>query len=798
MLTNYIKIAWRNLFRNKVFNAVNILGLAAGLSSFIVILLYQNYELSYDKWSPKLQTVYKVSLFQKGDYSPQTPAPLAQFLADNYRDAEAATSMQGGSDYEALMDANNKKIYQKGFISVDSSFLKVFPFELVRGNILTALNKPDAAVISEKLAKKLFGSTDPIGQTIKVFNAVTGTITAVMKTPKTPTHFTAELLMRDPYAKQNNFWGNYSYHTYIKLKQPIADAKFENDINRIYYKERLKEGTQSFENYKKSAQHTFLYSEAVSEIHNFPKHGESNFKTVSILLILAILLLLAGTINFSNLAIAKSIARAKEVGVRKVLGSGKKQLIFQFMTETFLQCLLSLIIACLVVFLSLNIINNRFDLSLSFWNQIHTTFIVLQIAVSLFLVAILSGLYPALVVSRFDTVKVLKGSYGNGSKNHLFRNGLIVLQFMVSAFFIMSAFVIKKQMNYMQNKDKGFSSVQVMRIEAPQKLREQEFPTLQNLLLAIPGVSELAKTTTVPGDSKELSDTSTYGFNYAGNKFRMTSVKVSTDYFTTLGIKLKAGRLFNDSYNDQNTRSAIINESAFLKMHDASLIGKTISFNECDSVPLKVVGVVSDFNVQGFDSGIQPAVYTIGNKACMFQSGGGILVKINSTHMQNTVTAIEQAWRKLDSDSPIRYSFLDDNFQKLFLSYSRLQSLITFFALIAVVISIMGLFSLTVFFTKQRNKEIGIRKVLGASVTQLVMLLSKDFALIVLLSVLLTIPFGLWAMNYWLNSFVYRIAIEWWFFAVGGGLVLSIALITVSFQAIKAALANPVKSLRSE
>ena len=798
MLKNYIKIAWRNLFRNKVFNAVNILGLAAGLSSFIIILLYLNYELSYDKWNPELEKVFKISLFQKGDYAPQTPAPLADFLATSYPDAEAATSMQGGSDYEVLMDANNKKIYQKGFMTVDSSFLKVFPFEIIRGNAATALNKPDAIVISEQLAKKLFGNTDPIGQTVKVFNFIKGTITAVMKIPKTPTNFNAELLMRDPFAKTNNHWGNYSYQTYIKLKHPIAESKFEDDINRIYYNERLKQESHSFDEYKKSGQHTFLFTDALSNIHNFPKHGESNFKTVSILLILAILLLLAGTINFSNLAIARSIARAKEVGVRKVLGSGKKQLIFQFMTETSLQCILSLILACIIVFFSINVINSLFGLSLSFWHQIHPIYIVLQIAGSLVLVAMLSGLYPAIVVSRFNTVKVLKGNYGTGSRSNLFRNGLIVLQFMVSAFFIMSAFVIKRQMNYMQNKDKGFSPVQVMRIDASQKVRDQEFPTLKNLLMAIPGVSQLAKATTIPGDSKEISDTSTYAFNYDGTTFRMASVKVSTDYFTTLGIKLKEGRLFNESYNDQNTRSAIINETAFKKIHDKNIVGKTISFNGCDSVPVKVVGVVSDFNVQGFDSAIQPAVYTIGNKACMFQSSGAILVKINSNHMQNTVTAIEREWKKIDSDSPIRYSFIDDNFQKLFLSYSRLQSLITFFALVAVVVSIMGLFSLTVFFTKQRTKEIGIRKVLGASASQLVALLSKDFALLVMLSVLLAIPFGLWAMDYWLNTFVYRIGIKWWFFAAGGLPVLLMALITVSFQAIKAAIANPVKSLRSE
>ncbi|RYE19721.1 MAG: ABC transporter permease, partial [Sphingobacteriaceae bacterium] len=422
MLKNYFKIAWRNILKSKIFSAVNILGLAAGLASFIIILLYLNYELSYDSWNPELKKVYKVSVYDNGDYLPQSYAPLASFLKQNYPDAEAGTAVQGGMDFDVLLNANDKKIYQKGLVTVDSSFLKVFPYKIIQGDAKTALDKPDAMVISRELAHKLFGNSDPIGKTIKVFNAFTGTVTAIMQEPETPTHFNAQILMRFPYEKQSMHWGNRSYQTYIKLKQPVTEAKLENDINRLYYNERLKKGNQSFEAYKKAGQKSYLFTDAVPKIHNFPKHGESNFTTVSILLILAILLLLAGTINFSNLAIARSIGRAKEVGVRKVLGSNKKQLVLQFMSETTLQCIISLGIAVFIVLFSLKFINSSFNITLSFWHQNHIASIFIQIGLSLLLVILLSGLYPSLLVSRFNTAKVLKGNYSSGNKGTFFRN----------------------------------------------------------------------------------------------------------------------------------------------------------------------------------------------------------------------------------------------------------------------------------------------------------------------------------------------------------------------------------------
>jgi putative ABC transport system permease protein len=371
-----------------------------------------------------------------------------------------------------------------------------------------------------------------------------------------------------------------------------------------------------------------------------------------------------------------------------------------------------------------------------------------------------------------------------------------VVQFVVAAFFIMSTLVIRNQMRFMQTKDKGFAADQVMRLETPQKVRDKNFDLTRSVLLNIPGVQYVSKTTAVPGDA--ISDTSTITFKCREKEYRMVSVKISDDYFKTLSIGLTGGRLFDGRYADQNTRTAVINESAAKKLNIENPIGATISFPYCDSVAVQVIGIVKDFNVSGFERMIQPTVFTIGNKACMFQSGGGILVKLNGGQVKKSVAAIENAWKTIEPDTPIRYSFLDDNFQKLFAAHIRLQKIITFFALSAILISIMGLFALTAFLVSQRTKEIGIRKILGAGISDLGLLLSKDFIRLILVSVLIAMPLGWWAAKVWLQSFSYRVNISGWTFIAAGAIIIAIAAITISFQAIKAAIANPVKSLRTE
>jgi putative ABC transport system permease protein len=796
MFKNYFKIAWRNILRNISYSSINMIGLAAGLCSFIVILLYINYELSYDKWSPELDKVYHVSLHEHEDFLNTTPAPLANFLAQSYPNAAATTSLQSDGDYEMVVAAGDNKIYQKNVITIDSNFFKVFPYQLTKGDIATAINGPNAAILTEELCSKLFGKQDPIGKTIKFYNAIDLVVTGVLKDQPGATHLPIGMLMRDSKAKSNNLWWNYSFQTYIKLKQPESDTSVETAINRLYYNERLKHAGVSFEKYTKAGPKTYLFVDQVPRIHNFPKHGSSNFATVTILLILAVLLLLAGAINFSNLAIAQSMSRAKEVGIRKVMGSDGVQLILQFMSETALQCLASLVLAIILLAVALPYINNAFNIRLGFL-QPHEMFrVFLQLLTCLVLIVLFSGSYPAIYLSKFNAIKVLKGNYSTGKKGTLFRNSLIVVQFMVSVFFITGIIVIKSQMSFMQTKDRGFSGEQLIRIQASQATREQGFDNARNTLLSVPGVISVAKTTSVPGDL--FVDTSTISFKNRGKDYRMQSVKVSTDYFTTLRVTLKQGRLFTNEGQDQQTRSAVINEEAAKKLNLADPVGETINFPGCDSIPVNIVGIVKDFNINGFESAIQPVVFTIGNQACRYQSGGAMLVKMDSRHAQQSIAGITQAWKKLEPAFPIRYSFVNQNFEKLFISYVRLEKIITFFGVVAVMISAMGLYALTAFFTRQRVKEIGVRKVLGATVPQLTTLLSRDFIYLVLLSIVLATPFTWWMVQKWLQAFAYRVDVSWWMFFAAGTTAMAIAILTVSFQSVKAALANPADSLRNE
>ncbi len=796
MLKNYFTIAWRNLLKSKTYSMINISGLAIGLASFLIILLYLNHELSYDTWNDDLKRVYKVSALSDEDILATTPAPLANFLKENASMVEEATRISPSGSFEMLLSVGDKKIFQRGGIAADSSFFKVFPYQMAQGNIATALDKPGAMVISQGVAKKLFGDDNPIGKTVKVHNAFECEITAVMLQPSKPSHLEAEIIYRSSWEESNDNWGNMSYQTYVKTQNVKSVETLERKLDQLYYDHRLKKDELSFGDFRQKGHQAGLFIDAVQNLHNFPKHGNSNFRTVSVLLVLAILLLLAGAINFSNLSIAASIRRAKEVGVRKVMGSSRKQLLWQFLCEIALQCVISLSLALVLISLILPYFNKEFNINLSFFQSEDIVTIIMQLAICLLVVIMLSGLYPAAYLSHYNPTNVLKGNYSRGKKGTVFRNILMIIQFSVSTFFIIGMLVIGRQMDYMQTKDKGFSGEQVMRIEATQKTRDADFETVRNTLLSIPGVQYVSKTTAVPGDI--MVDTSAWTFKYEGNPYRMASVKVSADYFKTLDIKLSKGRTFNAGYSDQNTRTAIINETAAKKI-DLKKLGNTyITFPYCDSIPVQVVGIVKDFNVSGFDNNVQPVVYTIGNRTCMYQSGGAILVKLDASGTRRSVDAIEQAWKKLEADFPIRYSFLDDNFQQLFASYMRLQKIINFFGFTAIAIAIMGLFALTTLLVRQRTKEVGIRKVLGAGVGDLGILLSKDFIHLVMIAAVIAIPIAWWATNEWLQGFAYRIVLNGWMFLLAVLAIIVIAVLTVSIQTIKAARANPVNSLRNE
>jgi len=491
------------------------------------------------------------------------------------------------------------------------------------------------------------------------------------------------------------------------------------------------------------------------------------------------------------------LRRAKEVGIKKVLGSSRANLFWQFMVEIALQCTIALFLSFLLLSVAIPYFNQEFGVSLNLFGIGSSWSLIAQIAGCLVTVTLLSGLYPAVFLSRYNTTKVLKGDYSTGKQGLALRNGLIVVQFVVATFFIISIVVVNRQLTYMQKSDKGFSSEQVLRVQAfIQKNRDENFDQVKNELLRIPGVQSVAKTTKVPGDV--LSDTSTMNFKHAGASYRLGSVKVSQDYFKTLNIDLVDGRPFNDSHADQHTRSAIINEAAAQKLGLKHAGGAYISYPDCDSVPIEVVGIVKNFNVLGFEQEIQPTVFTIGNDACVFQSGGAILVKLSGGDSHKTVAGIEKLWKDIEPGLGIRHSFLDENFQQLFASHLRLKRIVTFFGFTAIAMAIIGLFALTAFLIGRRTKEISIRKILGADLSDLGMLLGKDFLRLVALAVLIAIPLGWWATNAWLQGFAYKISLSVWQFVLSAAVLLIVAACTICIHIVKASRSNISDNLRNE
>lgn len=796
MIKNFFKTAFRNILKSRISSAVNIIGLAIALAGFIVVLVYLNYELSYDKWDPALANVFKISYQDKNNILETTPAPLASFIKEKYPNAEAATAIMASGDFEYLLSIGEEKFYQDGVVTADSLFLQVFPYKLSKGDASVALNRPEAALLSEELSKKLFGSQDPMGKTIRVFNSWDVIVTGIFKTPSTPVHLKTSLLMRDRFEKQNKFWNNFSFQTYIKTKTPISVKLLEGEINPIYYDAQLKEKNISYADYRKAGNQTGLFADAIADIHNFPKHGETNFKTTIILLLLAAFLLIAGAFNFSNLSVAKAITRAKEVGIRKVMGSRKRQIIIQSLLEIVLQCAVSTVLALALASSMLPWFNNSFGLPLSLFSGSDSSSVFGQLLLALVIVIMIAGLYPAILLSKYKISEAVKGNYNSGKKGSAFKNSLLIGQLVLSAFFLTALLVVNKQMRFMEKSDLGFKGNQVMRINATQPSREQKFESVRTQLLEVPGVEYVSKTTSVPGD--QYVDTSTVEFKFEGELVRLNAVRIGVDYFKTIDIPLLQGRLFDNNRIEDKDNTAIINESASKRLGLKSPIGKQIYFPFCDSIPYTIVGVVKDFNVQGMENKIVPSLYSVSNAHCGYRSGGAILVKINSARMEQAVAGIESAWKKIEPAFPIRYTFLDQHFQKVFTKHRMLSRLIFFYTALSIFITVIGLFALTAFLAQQRTKEIGIRKTLGASVGNLTVLLSKRFVLLACIAVVIAIPIAALALQSWLNGFAYKTTIDWWVFGLAAVGTMVITLIAVSFQSIKAALMNPVDSLRSE
>lgn len=836
MLKNYFTIAWRNIRQNAAYTAFNITGLAIALAVFIVALLYVNNETSYDRWDKQLGRVYRVGISQTHDGESQdmywTSYPMGNQLLNTCPETEAVTrTIESG---EQLITRGANSLYEKKIILADSTFFSVFPYKFIAGSRADALSKPNTAVITKALAEKVFGKEAAVGKTIEVSNAYRGAVTyqvtgVIEKTG--PSHLDFNICLS--YFNNNpGYWGRQIYTTYVLLKPGASITALANKASAIYlngqaaylYKEfsadnknLMAPGSQPAEwlktNDKLASASVFL--EKAEDIHLKPRatgwndaaanhpviNSEAgNNMPVIFFSIAALLVLLLACINYTNLSIARAGKRAKETGMRKVMGASRRQLVWQFLAEAFLQCIAALLLGLVLAIWITGIINNAFGMELTFWDALlpqHNWYLLLQLAGIVVAVTLLSGTYPAFILSSFRAIKVLKGNMVKNIKGKLLRNSLVVLQFAISACFITSLLVIYGQLHYMRTNDPGFATDQVLVLKPANTAlisprdKDQKLSLIQHRLLQVPGVVQVTAADGYPG----MPSTNVQGAEYMGHTFDMAFNYIYYDYFKVLKMPLVQGRDFSPAYAVDSMNAAVINETAARKMGIKNPVGQKVNIMLRDYT---IIGVLKDNYQAGYNTAIAPSIYAIGAKTGLLSGYNGLLVKLKGDDAEKTVAAIQALWKTIEPAYPLKYSWLDEDFGKLVAKYERFGKITSMLGVISFFIALMGIFALSAFTASQRTKEIGIRKVFGASVTGITAMLSRSFITLVALALVIAFPLSYWLMGRWLQDFAYRIQISWLVFACTGGIILFTAVLTVSIQGIKAAIANPIQSLRSE
>ncbi len=796
MIKNYIKIAWRNLWRNKGYSLLNIVGLATGLTCFAFIFLWANDELSYDRFNRNYERIFRLTTTTETGVSGSagSGAPVAKALRDDYTEVEHTVRLRRR---EEIVLHDNQQVLQPGILLTDPSFFDVFSYELTRGAAKTALNDPYSIILTESSAKKYFGEADPIGRTLTVLmNDTTGsgaayTITGVMPDPPRNAHFTFTMLasmrtveIANPSVLTAEGWNDTSFYTYVLLKEGTDYRAFSDKIARLHEKYRGKTPGSGRE-YTYALQplrDIYLRSDVRNEIA-----ATGNITYVYVFFTIGIFILLLAGINYTNLAVAHSMGKAKEVGVRKVAGAAKTQLALQCLSESVLTAMVALAFSFLFSLLLQPVFRQitAKDLSLISYPLL---LLVLPL-VTLFL-GLLSGSYPALVFSAFKPAAVLKGSFKSGSKGVLLRKIFVVTQFVVTVVLGTGIVIVYAQLSFMKHMDLGYDREALLYVKQNGN-REvvNGFGPFKNELTASPLISGV----TTSGGSLNSGFFET--IDNTGNPLPInTSVLgVGNDYLEGYGIELLAGNNFTPGPDSAGTLQIIMNETAVKQSgweNPETAIGKPIRTGGQNGM---VVGVTKDFLFNSLHNTVPPMAISPLNG--YFSK---IIVKVDIQKADEAVALIEQAWKEHFPGLLFDYGFADQQIEDQYRAEKRFSLIFLCFSVLSLLIACLGLYGLVSYTAWQKTKEIGVRKVFGATVNGIVMLLSKDYLVLVLLACLIAMPITWYIMHKWLEDFAYRIEIQWWMFAVAGLAAVLIALLTVSGQAIKAAVANPVDSLRNE
>ncbi len=785
MFKNYLKTTFRNLWKNKGYTFLNIFGLAIGIACAALIFLWVEDELSYNNYFSNKENLYKIKDQQTYDGNTftfdATPGPLAKSIKQEIPGIKNTARTTWGN--QSLFSLRDKNIFEAG-LYVDSTFLSMFPLNFIKGNPSTAFNELYSIVISRRMAEKFFGSADVIGRNLKVDNKQSFAISGVFEDLPENVSFQFDWLAPfKVFEEQNQYlqnWGTNSVPTYVQT-EPNANIAVINKKLYNYLDTKQAGLNAKFSVYPMTRWRLY-------DVFDNGKEVPGRIKYVSLFSMIAWIILLIACINFMNLSTARSDQRAREVGVRKVLGAGKGKLIGQFLGEALVMALLSAVVAVAILSISLQAFNSLVEkkLTLGISNPLH----ILSLLSIAFVCGLVAGSYPAFYLSSFNPVKVLKGlKIKTGGSVGFIRKGLVILQFSISIILIISTIIIYQQINHVKSRDLGYNKENLLYVQA-QGVVKPHFNVIKNDLLA----TGVVKNVTLSNSRVLNLGSNTGDFSWPGKdpqkQVLVTVESVSPEYISTMGMQLKAGR---DFYADTKIDSGnvIINETMARLIKNTNVIGSVISRSGQN---LTVTGVVKDFVYNDMYSPSAPLLLFSDTSNTNFLT---IRLKA-STSLTASITKVENVMKADNPGFPFDYKFIDQQFEQLFKTETLIGKLSSVFSILAILISCLGLFGLAAYTAERRTKEIGIRKVLGASAQNLAGQLSVDFLKLVLISCLIAFPLAWWVMNDWLEGYAYRIKINWSIFLFAGLLAVLIALITVSFQAIKAAMANPVKSLRSE
>ena len=796
MFKNYFKIAVRNLMRHKGFSFINIAGLAIGMAACILVSLFVVDELSYDRYNKDAGQIYRVVkdfVNDDGSKLPDatTPPAIAAAIQREIPEIEHVARLYPGWGNKFYVRNGEKKFIEENIYRADSSVFDVFSFSFVKGDAKTALQAPNAIILTETAAKKYFGHENPIGKTLDIDFWDPSVVTAVIKDVPENSHFKFDLLaplrFKDRTGQPvniNTIWGWYNYYTYMKLKPGADENVVDKKIRKVF-----KKNQHENKNY--------FYSQPLTSIHlqsnlKWELRPNSDRIYVYIFGVVALFILLIACINYINLTTARSALRAKEIGIRKVSGAVRGALIRQFLAESIIVALLSALLALAIAELLLPGINLITQKNLELFAAPNPRIMggVLLFAI---LIGFGAGLYPAFFLSSFEPVRVLKGSsLGITSKFNL-RKVLVVTQFTISIALIIGTLVVAQQINFIQHAKLGLNKDHVIMINDFGYLTRSERRSLKNSLQQISGVKNVAAADGIVGGQNW---TNTIRWKGSKNGQLINFLTVDPDYIDALDIELKEGRAFSTAFPSDTSDAVILNETAVKDLGiPEPAVGQQVVWDESEDTVIyaKVIGVVKDFHFTSMKNEIKPFAFVTDNDRQWY-----LTVKLAGSDMQRSIQQIKSTWEQQVKSRPFQYFFLDETYSKLYKAEQNFKSIFFYVTVIAIFIACLGLFGLSAFTIAQRTKEIGIRKVLGASVTGIVGMLSADFIKLVAIAALIALPIAWWAMHQWLLDFVYRVNIAWWVFVAAIGISILIALVTISFQAIKAAVTNPVKSLRSE